>query len=1189
MDEFLNKLILHEIDANDVIEWLKSNKTPIPDLKSLDRSEFIPYFVDFIKSKCSWVCNAEKSNDLCDKEKTPSSPILHSNGIIDKQAHQRTPSPLQYRVSHQNSTIGNEKRASNTAEDKTKFQNQGKRVQVITLGCTPYKQKGNFSNSRYSSKSPDFKNGNDFPPMGNNKFYGKECGQPYYKSNQFVESKTENQYNKKNFVKAYDKAPNPCEKSFNADAFPPLGAKTHETKARRRITPTPIQAKNNYQSKFGNSNFTTVSERNQSEAFKTSILQESDPSLQQERELLKVTKNIFNIPSSVNSGRLFNEVKPDNVSIPNSVMPLNEVKHMLPKSVDTFVCPNPEKITMMDGILCVSEVYSFLLSDHLVPNVTSELYFLLELVTSRVSIEENPLNKGDIFTTVHNCVYFAVSVLVRHCYLLQMLDKATLISLEGIPYLIKFSPQLANYLQLCFTSRQDVSPLLPSLTGVPFQVEDDSKANFPDEYTFVCFKRQRDLFYEMLRNWHENTTSADTKFQFIFLKKARELISLNPSSINMFHLAKLIQSQLVASCMCLEVNEVYDELLNDIQKNFPDKFKKLQERFLTPSSSGGLNPHPSFYGIQIFFAELIVSAGSPSLNQHLVNVFVSRVLELNKTDIFSDEELSSLGTIRDKYVFLLHTLRLLGKFLGYLHFLPYSKEEVASSHVAKLQLISRQKATLPLNVSEILKDSIKQGHTVLTVPWVVEFISMVDPVGRNLENVLEVLKVLMAIYRHSSSFIVNIQSQLFLQVIIGWLFDVLQYQYRFYSQFLTVSIPDGNFNDGIDSLSIIDKQLIHSCCPYLIEFKVLIHNFLNGVQEKKRDIRKITPLTTTKSLVSKNSISMSQLEYRLEENFFFLHPSSVKKTTEFVSERMASKIISNVRTVITSMKLSVADDVSNDRQVKSSTMDPNVKQQYIDEILHKKLIEAFKETQNKISVLTNNIYEEISNVIPSLLSEDTKPKVIEMCCKIAFRMSVDKIFEWCNANLLLNAIKADIRNKVQQIAKSQTTDREPTQNFNLSVWMNDLRNIVVKVHTKSFDFDLNVIQSLILKIINVITNDTPNSIQITTFLLAIDFYVALFVNYPEKYCDQLDELFMELCSNCPEKVTLGKLLVCPQNFRFLMISDNLELTITKFVCLVRKLLDKKIFSRGELQSYVNDIQMIERFDLLKKQIDVLFC
>ncbi|XP_054720145.1 LOW QUALITY PROTEIN: codanin-1-like [Uloborus diversus] len=778
------------------------------------------------------------------------------------------------------------------------------------------------------------------------------------------------------------------------------GQRTIGGKGKKRITPTPIQTSIKASPRFSQSDFASPPPKLSNDCFKTTPYVEADVSLKTEREMLKITKTKLSQDTTTK-------------------FPNNSAKSLPNQSPETenlqYVIPDPELVTLKDQLLIFSDIYNLLLTQAMVPNIVAELYFLFELITAKVTDKDKP-QTDNIFSSIHNCVYFAVSVLHQQHHVLLLLDNATLTLISKITFLCHFSSELVMFLQTSLlTISNDVKPL-PSNYLPHFFQKDKFQAD-----NVVDFARQQHLFNELLQEWQmQSFHCVDSKFQDRFARKVRSLINSVSSSSNMYHLALFFEFQLVSRCMCLEINEGCDEMLNNIQKHFPGKFEKLQERFVTPFSTGEPNPPPKFYGVQHFFVEFIQHTSSPAFNQYLTDVFISKILELNDFDLCSFPDSKSTKQI---YTFLVLVLRLLGKFLGYVYFLPYRENTILPANIASYHSSFRKHRFIPINTLKLLKVAIQKQRTILTVPWIVEFLSMIDTVAKNFEEVQDIFKILYIIYRGSSPICLQNNNHLFLQLIVGWLLDVLGYMQNHATRVALLSFLEGDQVKGIDSEQLVDKELIHACCLYLVEFKVLIYNFVHGIKTKNQKVRKITPLTTTKPKHS--SINTQELESQLVEAFSTLRASSLKKivkTIKFISKCMVSKVIRKINIELKNIKLKYAENVRQSKQdpAQASKNNPFEQNQQSTGFIAISLLQSLITFKSK-DFISNACYTEIKTLMSLLLAEDIKctgDELLEACSKLSLQLVCNKIVDWCDTNLSIEDIKCDLSSSLKPSLKA---------------------------------------------------------------------------------------------------------------------------------------------------------------------------
>lgn len=253
------------------------------------------------------------------------------------------------------------------------------------------------------------------------------------------------------------------------------------------------------------------------------------------------------------------------------------------------IVPDLASVTCKDSLDISVALYVFLLENNLVLNLTSEFHFLMSLLLSRQYKSENScsdsdvsqgidiLNESDlseqkiddlrdvlrsseqlsvktIFRTIHNVIYFCVRTLEKQVNILHVLDKATLKLLAENKNIKTFSPNLHEQLALLHSRREDCRGITENHlfdemnVNVCFISDTDNRENFPSDQSFHAFRRQRDLFYEILRIWEKNHLLSGWNFNTALSGKIRSLLSLHDCAVNFMHLARLFKGQLLTSC-----------------------------------------------------------------------------------------------------------------------------------------------------------------------------------------------------------------------------------------------------------------------------------------------------------------------------------------------------------------------------------------------------------------------------------------------------------------------------------------------------------------------------------------------------------------------------------------------------------------------------------------------------------------
>jgi hypothetical protein len=239
--------------------------------------------------------------------------------------------------------------------------------------------------------------------------------------------------------------------------------------------------------------------------------------------------------------------------------------------MSALVSADPDKIDQRIKLDRFAVLYSFCLDNNLIVNVAAEFYLLCEFlaVQERNVNEAKAMQPSSILNTVHNCVYFACNVLNRQDRLLKFADEATLTLLKESIRIKLFAPGLSKKLEHFLKLSVKRSTKKISLKGayqssnvlesVRFHSSQDNVDNFPSDRTFQDFKKQRDLFYEILRSWKSEGFGEGAeeryegenqkKFDEMFGERMRTLFKIQRHPTNILHLARLFTEQLLNTCL----------------------------------------------------------------------------------------------------------------------------------------------------------------------------------------------------------------------------------------------------------------------------------------------------------------------------------------------------------------------------------------------------------------------------------------------------------------------------------------------------------------------------------------------------------------------------------------------------------------------------------------------------------------
>ena len=243
------------------------------------------------------------------------------------------------------------------------------------------------------------------------------------------------------------------------------------------------------------------------------------------------------------------------------------------------------------------------------------------------------------------------------------------------------------------------------------------------------------MFYEIYRN---QTSLGDLGPSVI------KLLKLQNHPVNLRHFAALFIDQLLASTCTPEPEEPAWAQSEQQITQFNTKTSKLavfEAKFTKRYQFGGPCPDPTFSGKQEFFKEFIANA-TYDFVIHLKDLMGKSIIEKNELDKHELEK--SISDLEKNIV----ELRVLGKFLGFIETLPYQKwgQDSHSKLADELsELRSTQKPTV--DILELLQSARHNHKLIMTLPWIVEYCSMLDPISVTLEYYQKLFKQLICIYK----------------------------------------------------------------------------------------------------------------------------------------------------------------------------------------------------------------------------------------------------------------------------------------------------------------------------------------------------------------------------------------------------------------------------------------------------------
>ncbi|XP_039769780.1 codanin-1 [Ornithorhynchus anatinus] len=711
---------------------------------------------------------------------------------------------------------------------------------------------------------------------------------------------------------------------------------------------------------------------------------------------------------------------------------------------------DPTRVSGRQQLELVALVYSSCIAENLVPSLFLELFFVLQLLTARgmAEAEEERLDsrpgvpgvlERPLFQSIHDCVFFAVQVLEHQFQVLSYLDKGTLKLLAENERLLHFSPALQGRLQAAFEESTAKVSLLtpPSAHAVSFQPETDNRANFPNDRAFHTFKKQRDVFYEVLREWEDRHEEPGWDFERGLGSRIRTMMIQLSAASGHSHFARLFQKQLLQMCQRpggsggTAWGEAPDpDVVSVLGADKLGRLRQLQERLVAPQSGGGPCPPPTFPGCQAFFRDFILSSSNFQFNQHLVDSLSLQIRELNdlplphpgpteegEADVDRQDE-------RRQFAAVLLSLRLLAKFLGFVVFLPYRGPEPPPTREVQDSALALRSQTPPaLDVLTLLRQGLRTRRVVLTVPWLAEFLSLADHVAPLLDYYRTVFVLLLQLHRRlilteEADGEMNVLNKLLLLAVLGWLFQVPTVPEDLF--FLEEARPQAGELDpvplgqGLDTMPVVDQQLLYTCCPFLGELRKLLASWVSG---SGGFMRKITP-TTAENLGSQRPQTYQGVQAELAQAFFHNQPPSLRRTVEFVAERVGSNCVKHIKATLVAELVRRAESLLQ-KQVQEAEDSAR--------LLEVVCAQLCPEGTRALALGRKFCRQKGPQAIRVLLPEETSEAVLHSAEDIAAELATEKACAWLSANvtaLIRREVKAAVGRMLRAQSQTVATQRE---------------------------------------------------------------------------------------------------------------------------------------------------------------------
>ncbi|CAD5117092.1 DgyrCDS5904 [Dimorphilus gyrociliatus] len=1156
----LDCFIAGDITANVVIEWLKSGDKQIfekvPEInEKSNRGEFIEIFLDFLRYQTAKALESLESVNPSPIK--PTKTFIHSTRSLDnKDIRPRKPSARRGK-------LFSDVAASNDSESK--FGENSKYTIRKRSGLKNTMLIGDFLNleNRIKGNQAKVKEENTFTDKQTQDHDGLSMKTP---TKQFVSPKSSTPRNP------------------------------------RRIIPTPVKANLspilNQCGNISNKSFSPVASG-------------------QVGNISSISGSTFNTPFK-SSNTSMTENERDNSSsfdIADDKLVENDTQ----KNIQTPVVIDLKLVTFKEILERFSDLYSAIILEFLVPSILTEIYFTIQLLTVKHVNEVSNSRKREIcyFNSSHNCVFFALETLKKIYSFLEFYDKQFVNLLAKNQRIVESSPEFSKLLQSISEKCAGMMNLTEqkAFFSVAFQADTDNQQNFPTTSHFHLFKNHRDSFYSFLREWKNQHTRNDWAVGTAMGNRIFTLVSSLSDSTVCYHFCRLFVCQLLQMSDGDIENDNEQQMLAENLKTNVEKLRRLQERLVKPAKINGPAPPPSFPGFQLFFKEFIIYGSHAAFHNQLELFLCSKLQEFT----IESEKCTDIHVLRK----LLQTSQLLAKYIGFIHFFPLSGSTIPDKVLPSILKMRSNISPPHLNLKTILKSSCTTGNLLYNVTWITTYLAMADVYAFKVQYTIDLCILLLAVFRECIKELKNDKnSEKFLIVTcLSWFF-----QQPFFPRHLLYSnLCEKKRNDKIviKSSRYAGKRLnvsfFHQTFPFIAELSALLLSFSEGTCNTRGKHRKITPLSYQNTGIEVKRLETTSLQNELEDSFFNNQPASLKKTTIFVAERLASNTIKT-------FKLSQFEEILKECYEfgRNSAVEDN----------HDRLISTLrlsKKMQEKAQQLSRDCQHNVSkkaemltdqqayNILKALLHDSTNDQIIVVASRICKRMSISKVQTWMeqyvNSDTLFKEISSHYEKIVSKPQNHNLMDETKIEEDSLKN-LDDL-NCKINEADDGFFLPSKVLNSFLdLLQLSVISTTSPNinsikqTISQAIYLIqenenelivdwdkalmscSLELAVQLAISYPHTWSEEVQMLFIFLWSRsylkkCRSSYLQG--ILSPKNVLLFEETLDIEVSWENFEALLKRLLWHNFINKTTLQRILqNSITNVKNEKLVQK-LQTLHC
>lgn len=240
-------------------------------------------------------------------------------------------------------------------------------------------------------------------------------------------------------------------------------------------------------------------------------------------------------------------------------------------------------------------------------------------------------------------------------------------------------------------------------------------------------------------------------------------------------------------------------------------------------------------------------------------------------------------------------MRMLAKFVGFVISRPFAYDTNNRNTTVDDRQIQLRNTLLPtFDIKSIILKAITEKKQIVIIPWVVQYLSMLDYVTLRLNYYKDVFCILFKLYVENSILETNFLKYFIVKFCLGWLFEqstLSECYFNYRQQHCSVEMIKHSLkavNNGLEKeiFNPMYEALVVAACPFLSEFRVSI--MPPRVEKHPSRTGKYRHITTMLTSTKKEELDVKK---KLTEAFLQTQSPSVRRIVDFVIERVTSAAV----------------------------------------------------------------------------------------------------------------------------------------------------------------------------------------------------------------------------------------------------------------------------------------------------------